>query len=422
MARSVYLHIGAPKTGTTAIQAACADAAQQLEAAGFHYLKGDRNHSERLALAFWQQHDANRLAALRNFTPGAVDQTALRDQLAQEIEACDPHDVILSGEEVSGFDKGELNDLIEFLLSRFSRIKVIAYVRDPVSWMNSAAQQAVKWSGDTLEGLFRRPRLPNYPARFEAALNAIPPEDQCLRFYNSSDFDVVADFAEILGIEPKTLAVGNRPRENTALSAEAAIALSAVNEASPPFVEYTHNPCRAFGVVAACRLPGHKFVLPHTTIQSAAENLAEERDWIEGRLGRIDVLPQSQVSVFEGNWFGCYRKEWEAFGISIAEKVRAAQNEKSLKSLLRARNRQATEPERAADLLSDAALLATDRWTMGEIAEAAVSFRHADRLNFFAKQRLMRRIEEPAADDPALAKGNPFDRFWREDRSAARAL
>ena len=60
MPRTAFVHIGVPKTGSTAIQAAFSEARADLRAAGYHYPSGAPNHGERLALAFWDRADALR--------------------------------------------------------------------------------------------------------------------------------------------------------------------------------------------------------------------------------------------------------------------------------------------------------------------------------------------------------------------------
>ena len=168
--RTVFLHIGAPKTGTTAIQSAFSNGREALERAGFHYLSGDRNHSERLALAFWREDDAQKLNRLRHAEGARFSQFALRDALDDEIARSAPRDMIVSAEGLLDFTPEEVENLVTFLQSRFDRLRVIAYARHPVDWMQSAGQQGVKWSGDTLDDLFRSPRLPAYSRRFAPLL------------------------------------------------------------------------------------------------------------------------------------------------------------------------------------------------------------------------------------------------------------
>ncbi|MDJ0639213.1 MAG: hypothetical protein QNJ20_10285 [Paracoccaceae bacterium] len=408
--RTAFVHIGAPKTGTTAIQAAFSDGRKALAKAGFHYLSGDRNHSERLALAFWAEEDAQKLHLLRHWPDHPFSQEVLRDALDNEIARTAPRDLVLSAEELGNFSPGEVMDLIAFLRDRFDRLHIIAYVRHPADWVQSAAQQGVKWSGDVLEDCFKTPRLPAYQDRFHAFMQAVPSGDFDMRVFGGPRFDAVADFATAIGLATSLLP-HQRARINVALTQTGAIALSSLNKVHPPFVEYRHNPCRPFNIVDMCRQPGPPFVFARETMEAAADALAEEVDWLNWQLGtemfKEADLPRQSLDT----WFGHNRAAIEDNATRLFEVCRGAQNEKALSSYLRA-SQETMDGDRAEGLLNRAALLATDRWSMGQIAELAVKLRHPGRHDYFAKQRLMRRIEAPESGDPSLAIGNPFDRFW----------
>ena len=412
--RTAFVHIGAPKTGSTAIQVAFSAGAQSLSAAGYHYLEGDRNHIEALALCFWAEEDARNLAKLRWIDEEAVfarRRETLRDWLSEQIARSAPRHLVLSAENLCEFHDEEVASFLSFLREKFDRVRVIAYVREPLSWMTSAAQQATKWSGDTLDELFSSPRLPDFRNRFAPFIREVRPVDFDLRVYSSApDFDVVTDFSAAIGLDPDVAAGLGTSRQNPALSHRSAMVLSAVNAHMPPFVDYRHNPCRAFDVVADCRLPGRAFSLPTETALAAAPILDAERDWLNHALGR-PVFSQQQVPEIPLDaWFGGEREEIGEFAVRFAELARAAQNERAFRSLLHAKARRREHPERARKLLREAWLLSTDRWTMHLIATEAVETEDPERHRFFAKQRLMRRIEDPQTQDPPLQIGNPFDR------------
>ena len=411
--RTAFLHIGAPKTGTTAIQSAFAAARGTLADHGLHYLEGDQNHSERLALSFWDVDDARRLACLRQAPDAPFDQATLLDTLADEIETNVPNDVVFSAEGLCDFRPDEVARLFDFFSEWFDQITLIAYARDPESWMHSAGQQAIKWSGECLEDVFSSPRLPRYRARMSPWLKAVGQENFVLRHYSGGTFDAVADFCQVIGIPHDTIPRQDA-RANTALTQTGAVALSALNLTSPPFVEFRHNPCRAYAVVDRCRFPGPRFLLPRETIEAAAIDLDDDRAWLNRLLGTDAFAAGPLPSAVREDWFGSDRLQIEDLGRDTAETCRSAQNEYALLCLLRAMKFVATR-ERAVALLATAAKFATDRWSMGQIAEMAVQLNHTDRQEFFAKQRLMRRIEDPEPSDPPLQVGNPFDRFWAGD-------
>ena len=221
---------------------------------------------------------------------------------------------------------------------------------------------------------------------------------------------MVADFATAIGLDP-TAVTRNTVRANTALTRTGVIALSSLNKAHPPFIDFRHNPCRPFNLVEMCRLPGPKFAFPREIMQAVIGTLAEEIDWLNDQFGRavfkMTDLPNQSIST----WFGADRADIEAHAARLFEISRSAQNERALGAYLRA-DQETMDGDRKEQLLDTAALLATDRWSMGQIAELAVKMQHPNRQDYFAKQRLMRRIEAPEPGDAPCAIGNPFDRFW----------
>ena len=408
MRRMAFVHIGAPKTGTTSIQSAFSQSSAALHDAGFHYLEGERKHSERLALAFWAPEDAARLASMHSFDDVAFDQAFHRDQLAEELDAHAHRHVIVSADELTELRSDERQAFLGFLEERCDEVHVIAYARELQSWMHSAGQQAIKWSGATLPDLFDRPRLPRYRARFEGYRKAVGPSRFHLRLFGA--VDVVADFADAIGV-PEGV-VPPSIRQNEALSKSSAIVLAAINAQHPPFIECRHNPFRAFGLIKGCTLPGMAFRLPRETITDATMALEDDRDFIHDLLGEA-VFPKTELpDTARAAWLDTSFGPLQAFAHSFGEALRSAQNERAMRLYLTA-----LRPEQADHdtLLERAALLATDRWTLGQIAERAVETGHAERAAIFAKQRFMRRIEAPQQGEPPLGHGNPFDRYWRAD-------
>ena len=413
--RTAFVHIGAPKTGTTAIQAAFASRKAQVAAAGFHYLDGGRNHSERLAVAFWDAEDARRLGKFRWIDDPAefsAYRARVREELHDELERHSSHHLIISGEELCAFSPGEAARFLDFLRPIFEDIRIIAYARDPQDWITSAAQQGTKWSGDLLETAFAAPRLPMYQNRFQPYREAVGDGSFDLRVFRApaSGFDVVTDFAQAVGLKDAELS--GAAHENRAVSHRTTMVYSALNAWQPPFVDWHHNPFRAFRLIEDARLPGRAFTLPRETVEAALPALRQEVDWVQSVARTVKFEATKLPEIGYDDWFGGETDQIISFAETLARNCGQAQNELALKSFLRAKACRRSDPGLAARLLSDAALLATDRWTLHLIAQEAVEIEHPDRKKFFAKQRLMRRLEDPEPADPEVGVGNPFDRAW----------
>ncbi len=406
--RTAFIHIGMPKTGTTAIQAACDAGRDVLARQGYHYLSGDRNHGEWLSLVFWEEADALRLAGYR-WRDGAdarAYRAARRAALEQEIGET-AQDLILSAEELSMFRRNEVAALRDTLALQFDRFRIVAYLREPLGWATSAAQQATKWSGDRIDDLFDRPRLPEFEARFTPWLDIF---DGDVTFRAFGDRDIVEDFSEAIGLaEP----LETHERLNEAVSHRSVVLLSHANVVAAPFVDARHNPFRSFDFTRDARLPGRRFSLPRDTVEAWHGALADERDWANAALGRAAFHDPGLPENSREAWMGGEREALERFAETFLETSRRAQNERAMRMLLLARTHR-ENGRRARDLLDQAWLLTTDRWTMDQIAQEALKQDRSDREKFFAKGRLMRRIEAPEAGDAPLVIGNPFDRPWRK--------
>ena len=150
--RKLVLHAGLHKTGSTAIQVTCQVNRELLTAAGYYYPNfGDNrwaNHSVPLSILFMNDPLAENHTVLREFrSTSAVKAAATRikEQLGKELCTNKNFHVLLSGEDVSVFSHDELAKLRDFFknIDDF-QFKVIIYVRHPVTFALSNAQELVR--------------------------------------------------------------------------------------------------------------------------------------------------------------------------------------------------------------------------------------------------------------------------------------
>jgi len=199
------IHIGAPKTGSTAIQRVLCENREQLLAHKIHYpdvsLRGNGHHDLAFLLygryADWATPQDRPLSELR---------IALRDAV-QTIPATT---VVLSSENFSLYPQpAALRDLLETAgLKRDDEICVVCYARRQddahISWYN----QSVKAQGNALgfEDTVRLTRdLWNYSLLLKPWRDEFGAEAILLRDYTPfgrQPNDIRADFLEILGLSP----------------------------------------------------------------------------------------------------------------------------------------------------------------------------------------------------------------------------
>lgn len=146
------------KTGTTAFQHACEDARGELQGAGYAYHRDD--------LFMGDNHSYFRLL-LEHRDPRELER-AIRDAFAKN----DSPNYIISGEDLSYLEAGNVALLASIFREYFSEVRVYAVVRPPIAYMHSATQQILKDPRSNVETLFHRWDVtPSYERRFQSYID-----------------------------------------------------------------------------------------------------------------------------------------------------------------------------------------------------------------------------------------------------------
>jgi hypothetical protein len=147
------IHAGLHKTGTTSIQNFCGTNKNSLKAVGIYYpsfaVKPWLNHSIPLSLICRDGHGVSNHSVVSIFkTDEDRTQAAnnIHDYFKNEInQQSDISSVLLSGEDISVFKLEELQKFKELLFScGATEIQFICYVRNPIDFVLSGAQELVK--------------------------------------------------------------------------------------------------------------------------------------------------------------------------------------------------------------------------------------------------------------------------------------
>ena len=146
--RTLILHVGMPKTGTTTIQETLGQNAKRLRAAGFHYpATRPFNHSNTFTPAF-MDHPENTVHFKRNGIQETAairkEQQRLRDLWKRELRASDSRSFIISAENLSKLHPHEIEQVRQFVAAHFDDTRIIAYAREPEVHIRSTWQQHVK--------------------------------------------------------------------------------------------------------------------------------------------------------------------------------------------------------------------------------------------------------------------------------------
>ena len=213
------VHAGMHKTGSTSIQQAFYHAAGN----DYAYLDlGNPNCSTPLYLMFEEPERFGRNVIVAANGQDQSENLAVRERLLhaakEQITTC-PHDrILISGEDISGFNHRLVKNLAIFLRQYSDDIEVITYVRPPGGYMESGFQERLKrsfvdMSADAL--------WPKYQLRFGNLIDVFGWDPlQFIPFYPSelANGDVITDFSMRSGLP---CPMGPQLSYNESLSTEA---------------------------------------------------------------------------------------------------------------------------------------------------------------------------------------------------------
>lgn len=252
------LHIGAEKTGTTAIQTALVNQAAELRRHGVCYpssLRSGRvaSHTRLVTAAA----DRDRIDDLRRWahvtSPEQVPahREAVTRELTEELASCDPQVLLLSSEHC----QSRLRSVAEVaalrrLLTRFcDELTVVVYLRpqhEAALSLYSTRLKAGLPAGDPLSGNPAQPGFFDYGALVERWAAVFGDGNVRVRIYEKDALcggNVLEDFRDVTGL-PVALRPPARPA-NPSLSPRGLRVLGAVNTVLPRFVLGRKNPVRA---------------------------------------------------------------------------------------------------------------------------------------------------------------------------------
>ncbi len=280
----VILHAGMNKTGSSSIQQTFAN--QRFPEVDYVNWRS-HNHSGMVSLLFESAPENS-----FNFRDKGRDRAYLlaeRDEwtkkLAAQLEAGKDRCFLLSAELISS----PLSDAVPTMADFFARftddIRVIAYVRPPISFMQSAFQQRVR--GGQAQKLRPAGLWPDYRKRFEKLDTAFGRERVTLKKFTPDallDGDVVHDFAREIGV---TLDPTTAVRTNVAVSLEALALLFAQRKLGDGYVRGIKGAAKGNRrFLAALENVGtQKFAFAPSLTAPTVKRFRDDLQWMEARLG-----------------------------------------------------------------------------------------------------------------------------------------
>ncbi|MEL6233866.1 MAG: hypothetical protein AAFR46_05620 [Pseudomonadota bacterium] len=311
MARTLILHLGAHKTGSSSIQATLAGGAEALAMQDVALFEPGQS-SARIYAAFHDDLSRNHMVrnwgvdsvpAQRAF--GAEMRRSFADWLAQATQST----LMLSSENLVDFAPEAVRDMARLVTPLVDHVRLIVFLRAPYSYANSMAQQLIRGGATfadlahvsldlretTQPRLVRASILPGFEARLAPWLDAFGEDAVEIHRFAPDRFPggsvVAAFFDAAFGALPEALGVQGRV-VNEALDHGSTLLLEALNRVVPPFVDGRLNPARSRRLknrvlAAQSELAGmagmagrQPFRLPDFDWDRFDESVAPDLDWL----------------------------------------------------------------------------------------------------------------------------------------------
>lgn len=289
----IILHVGMHKTGSSSIQ----DTLSKADMGPVEYMPiGPANQSGTMALMFREDVEEYHSFKLRGLTRSQLleNRKVLQRRMTHYFENTTAETVLISGEGISIMSPAEIEYLAAFLYDQTKDVQVIAYVRSPCSFMNSAFQQRVK--GGKLKQFQPGNLWPNYQSRFEKIDKVFGRENVTLKPFirdELKDGNVVLDFAAFLNV---SVDIENIVLSNESLSLEATALLYAQRRLGKGMLKGFGRAVKinADFIEHLSQIKGRRMTFSRSLVEQTAKAQAADILWIEERLGRDFLdLPDS---------------------------------------------------------------------------------------------------------------------------------
>ncbi len=283
--RKAYVHIGMPKTGTTAIQDAMACSRSCLRSVGLIY-PGDENDHVLLVPAFHQFGSEHYYFKSKMETPESLNQRVVNflNEIADIAKTTDG-ELLFSSEYLYNLNTEAFERMDHFFADQGFEMIVVCCLRHPVDAATSETQQNVKQGAARLADMFASPSWLSSKNTLQSAIGAIG-RDRIVAFdYTSAkDIGVERFLLNLIGYGHAASLI-NSTRSNESLSMAAVYLCDAHNEISVHYPEITHKRGYVFSI------GGEKFRLPEAVEGIIRSKSSEEVAWLEENFG-ISVKEQ----------------------------------------------------------------------------------------------------------------------------------
>lgn len=290
MIKTIYLHVGLHKTGTTTIQEILGKSRNLLKSLGYLYPEVilERNIFNNHSLPFYSLFKDNPETYFQNQLLGYSTIESIKklnenyaDQIRKQIESFEGEVMVISGEDITRIHKEGLKNLKSFLVSLSApgvAIKVIMFLRHPLDYYRSIKLELLK-NGTVRQGLYAgHDRFTQYLQVDKTVVNLFEvfgaESVSCVLYEDAARHKsgLIGAFLHEIGLDTGLFDNYMQELHNFSMTYEANVLYSAVIEKFPHLLGNLPNPAYdMFCASLISKMPGVKFVLPKNDIRMTWE-------------------------------------------------------------------------------------------------------------------------------------------------------
>lgn len=239
MYKTCFLHIGPPKTGTSSIQQTLWHNRDFLIENGIFYPSQEKNH--RFITSCFMEKPEN--FDYNKFYTDDIQEVAVLNKSRLNIfenemssfSSCDT--LVLSSEHIVLLNAREISKLKDYLYKFCEQVKVVAYLRHPLSSVSSFTQEAVKNGARSLDDIRKKPGFTQFSVLLPKWEECFRKEDVILRVMHKpalKNNDLIDDFLNVINFSGDFDEIA-RIKANESLSAPAVLIADALTRFAPKF-------------------------------------------------------------------------------------------------------------------------------------------------------------------------------------------
>jgi len=255
--KRLIIHIGMPKTGSTSLQKFLFDYYDDLFSLGICYPKHLHLHNIKFYPIFFENPfeyiDLRKRYSSKDVA--RIKHEEYKNEWKVAFNNNDYQDLIISSENLYLWPEEQINEFNKFIKGCFEKVKIICYIREPISYLRSQIQQDIK-SGRIVEKNLDK-LVKNYSSacRYSKYLKRWievfgEHSVELINFSNKYliDGDLIQDFFYRISYKNISKNLGDTKKANVSLDSDIISFLYFFNQKYPMYIDRNINPQRGLKV------------------------------------------------------------------------------------------------------------------------------------------------------------------------------